>query len=255
MPATSIDEVIEKLEAIIQTSKNEQTTMGYFAALYQKVTIEIKSRLGTNYFDDDERMEKLDVIFANRYLSAYNDYKNGKAITKSWKTAFELSKNNQLIVLQHLLLGINTHINLDLGIAASEVVDGTTLEGLKADFNRINEVLAALVDDVQNDLAEILPKLTYLLKILKRTDDVFINFSMKVARDAAWRFANELVFEDDEIGRNHLISKKDEDVVQLSKIITSPGIFDGLICKIIRFGERGTPADKINALKSKNSPC
>jgi len=57
MTTTSIDEVIEILETIIETSKNEQSTMRYFAALYQKVTIEIKSRLGTNYFDDDERME------------------------------------------------------------------------------------------------------------------------------------------------------------------------------------------------------
>ena len=91
MTTTSIDEVIEILETIIETSKSEQSTMRYFAALYQKVTIEIKSRLGTNYFDDDARMKKLDVIFANRYLSAYDDYKNGKAITKSWKMAFKYS--------------------------------------------------------------------------------------------------------------------------------------------------------------------
>lgn len=89
-----------------------------------------------------------------------------------------------------------------------------------------------------------------MLKIVRKTDDIFINFSMKLARDSAWKFANELVFEDDKIIRDNLISKRDDYVVQLSKIITSPGIFEGIICRIIRLGERGTPSEKIDALKS-----
>ena len=80
MIAKTIDEVIENLEQIIQASKNEENTLGYFAALYQKVTINVKDKLNTNYFDDDKRMEQLDVIFANRYLSAYSNYRQGKAM-------------------------------------------------------------------------------------------------------------------------------------------------------------------------------
>jgi len=110
MPATTIDEVILHLEQIIQTSITEESAHGYFAALYQKVTITVKEKLGKNYFDDDARMERLDVIFANRYLAAYTSHKQGAEITKSWEAAFHAAETNDLIVLQHLLLGMNVSL-------------------------------------------------------------------------------------------------------------------------------------------------
>jgi len=48
MIAKTINEVIENLEQIIQTSKNDGSTLGYFAALYQKVTINVKDKLNKN---------------------------------------------------------------------------------------------------------------------------------------------------------------------------------------------------------------
>ena len=46
------------------------------------------------------------------------------------------------VILQHLLLGINAHINLDLGIAAVETSPGNQLAPLKNDFDMINKLLA-----------------------------------------------------------------------------------------------------------------
>jgi hypothetical protein len=249
MIAKTIDEVIENLEQIIQTSKDEESTLGYFAALYQKVTITIKENLNTNYFEDDERMEKLDVIFANRYLSAYSDYQQGNKISKSWKIAFDSSKNNSFIVLQHLLLGMNAHINLDLGIAASEISDKSTIDNLEADFNKINEVLGSLVDEVQNDLARIWPTLFRILKFFGKVDDLLVNFSMNIARNGAWKFANDLVNQDDESEKEALISTKDVKTEKFANLFTSHGIIEKIIFKIIRIGERGNVSDRIEALE------
>ena len=94
MEARTIDEVIASLEKIIESSKDTENPLGYFAALYQKVTITVKNKLGTNYFDDDARMEQLDVVFANRYLSAYFDFYGGNPISKSWEVAFEAAKDS-----------------------------------------------------------------------------------------------------------------------------------------------------------------
>ncbi|WP_199769311.1 DUF5995 family protein [Flavivirga eckloniae] len=248
MTATTIDEVIENLEQIIQQSISEESTFGYFAALYQNVTINIKEKLGKGYFDDDKRMEQLDVIFANRYLDAYSNYKVEKEITKSWEIAFKSSTNSMLIVLQHLLLGMNAHINLDLGIAASQVTDDKTIASLEPDFNRINELLATLVDEVQKDLAEIWPTLLKILKFSKRVDDFLIDFSMKFARNKAWEFANELV-KSKEVEKEKLIELKDNEVSKLSEKIIYPGILVKLLFIIIRIGERGKPSDKTRALE------
>ena len=61
----NIDKVIEKLTDIIDTSIQTKSRQGYFAALYRKVTIRIKEGIADNYFDNGERMERFDVIFAN----------------------------------------------------------------------------------------------------------------------------------------------------------------------------------------------
>ncbi len=144
-PATSIDGVIAQLSAIVEWSKQNNSRMGYFAALYRKVTIQVKKGIADNFFDDGPRMERLDVIFANRYIQACYQYQTGQTPTHSWVCAFEKTQRWWPIVLQHLLLGMNAHINLDLGIAAAETVPPEELQSLKGDFEKINNVLAGLV--------------------------------------------------------------------------------------------------------------
>jgi len=248
MIANTINEVIDELEVIIQNSINDESPLGYFAGLYKNVTINVKNKLGQNYFDDDLRMEKLDVVFANRYLQAYTDYNNGKSITKSWERTFTSSKNNSLIVLQHLLLGMNAHINLDLGIAAAQITTPSTLKDLHSDFNKINDILASLVEDVQNDLATIWPTLLKILKWTKNVDDFLVNFSMNLARDGAWKFANELSqakgFDQEQV----LILDRDKKISELSNLITDHGMIGRIIFAIIRWGERGTVSERIKAL-------
>ena len=82
-------------------------------------------------FDDGERMERLDVIFANFYIDAFEQYQNNQVITRSWKFAFETSERWWPIVLQHLLLGMNAHINLDLGVAAARTSPGDAIQELE----------------------------------------------------------------------------------------------------------------------------
>jgi len=124
----TIDNIIQDLEVIIQDCKKQQNPLGYFAALYQKVTIAVKQGIENDRFEDGPRMEQLDVVFASRYLDAYQTFKNKGTPTLSWQKAFDESPQKNLIILQHLFLGINAHINLDLGIATAEVMKGKPLE-------------------------------------------------------------------------------------------------------------------------------
>ena len=80
----NIDKIIEKLTDIIDTSIQTKSRQGYFAALYRKVTIRIKEGIAENFFDNGERMERFDVIFANRYLAAYEAYQNHDKPSQSW---------------------------------------------------------------------------------------------------------------------------------------------------------------------------
>ncbi len=248
MPAETIDQVIEQLDDIIDWSINRSSRLGYFAALYRKVTIKVKDGILDGYFEDAERMERLDVIFANRYLEAFEQQRQNIETTRSWKLAFEASNHWWPIVLQHLLLGMNAHINLDLGIAAARTSPGPAIHGLKNDFNKINEILASLVGGVQRDLAEVWPALRLLDRIGGKTDEAVINFSIEKARDHAWRVATDLapLPIDDQAPK---IDALDRGIVIVGRLIRHPGFIVGTVNKIIRICERGSIPKIIDTLK------
>ena len=248
MLANTIDEVIQLLDDIIEENKNIPSTLGYFAALYQKVTCKVKEGITNNFFEDGERMERLDVIFANRYLEAYHNYKNNEETSKSWLAAFDEADNYWIIVLQHLLLGMNAHINLDLGIAAATVSEGHDINNLKGDFDRINIILADLVHDVEKELSLIWNTLTKILKHTEKFDAFLIDFSMRIARDGAWKFAVELANapKDD---WTDLIEQRDITVANKTHLVIDPGFFIGLLLKIIRLEEKGSIKKKIEILQ------
>ena len=248
--ANTIDEVIAILETIIIESEKNNDPLGYFAALYQNVTICVKAGIANNYFEDGPRMEQLDIAFANRYLSALYPYKNKEAVPVSWKCAFDLSTNYWPIVLQHILMGINAHINLDLGTAAAEISRGKNLAELENDFNKINTILSTLVHEVENDLSTVWPALKYLLKWSGKVDDFLVDFSMKLAREGAWKYASQIVnVPETEIQGS--IDERDLRVANKVHIITKPGMIASIALGIIRITERGSVADKIQVLRKK----
>ncbi len=249
-PINTINDVINTLQQIVDDSIKNESTLGYFAALYLNVTIKVKEGIENNYFENGERMEKLDVIFAKRYIEAYFNFKENKPITSSWQKAFGITNKFWYIVLQHLLIGMNAHINLDLGIASAQVMEGKNIEDLKTDFNRINSILSSLVHEVEEDLSEIWPFLKTILKFTSKIDSFLIDFSMKLARDGAWKFATKLA----NTPKNDIdkaIDERDIDVAEKASIITKPGIIIQLIFMFIRIGERGSIADKIRDLSEK----
>jgi len=101
----TIEEVLEALDTIIARALEEGSRVGYFAAVYRKVTAKIAEGIATGFFDDGERMERLDVTFADRYLSSLSRYQSGGMATKSWELALQATAASRPIMLQHLLVG------------------------------------------------------------------------------------------------------------------------------------------------------
>jgi hypothetical protein len=189
---TSIDEVIDRLDEILRWAVAENSRIGYFSALYRGITDRIRQDIAEGRFEDGPRMELFDVTFANRYLEALEKYRSGEDPSRSWLFAFESAGGTRPVILQHLLLGINAHINLDLGIAAAEISKGSDLDALKGDFYAINETLAERVEEVQDQLARVSPLIFLLKHVDPNADRAIINFSITRARDQAWTVAELL---------------------------------------------------------------
>lgn len=242
--ATTIDEVIQLLDEIIEKSKLEQSPLGLFATLYREVTLKIKEGILEGSFQNGERMEKLDVIFANRYLKAYYQFKAKEKCSECWEFSFKKGEEYWPIVVQHLLLGINAHINLDLGIACAQVSTPESIFDLHSDYNKINEILNNLVEGVEKCLVEIWPTLTYILKLSGKIDNFFIDFSMKTARDGAWKYATEFVLLP-ENKRESSIQERDIKITKIARLVSNPGYFVSGVFNLIRLFEKGTVAQKI----------
>jgi len=195
MAVQTIDDVVSTLDTIVQHSYDNSSRLGYFAALYRRVTLAVRDGLNTGRFPNGPLLEELDVIFASRYLDALATFQSGGSPTRSWVVAFHGCDDSNLLILQQLLSGMNAHINLDLGIAAAQTSPGGQLPQLRADFDEINNVLAQLVGTVETEIAAVSPLIGDLEKIGLRTETSVINFSLQASRDYAWFVAERLAGE------------------------------------------------------------
>ena len=75
MTATTIDDVLDALAAIVADTTARRDPLGYFPALYRRVTLRVKDGIAQGLFDDGTRMDRFDAAFASAYLHAYDKYR------------------------------------------------------------------------------------------------------------------------------------------------------------------------------------
>ena len=236
MTISRIAEVITRLDEIVQQCRSSQNRIGYFAALYKRMTMAVSEGILQHAFEDSDRMNRLDVVFAQRYLDAFDAYNSGSSCSNSWKFAFDCCKTNDMIVIQHLLLGVNTHINLDLAIASATVAPGDAINGLANDFNRINSAIASLVDDVQESLCRVWLPMRLFGKIANGRERAVLNFSIDKARVTSW--CNALLLAAMDEGQQGMyIQQMDQVVYRLALGIQSPGPLAEMLVRTIHATE------------------
>lgn len=253
MLATNIPEVLTRLEEIIAWCRKVDSRMGYFAVLYHGMTKAVLEGIQNNSFQDGARMQRLDTIFANRYLKAWHAYTSNKPCSRSWKTTFDACRNDKLTVIQHLLLGINTHINLDLGIAAAETSPGDAIHDLEIDFGKINQLIAARSNSIQQRLADVWFPLRTLSRLSDGREDAIINFSISKAREVSWMNAVTLSLVQGN-ARDNYIGIIDDSVVVIADRVINPGIAFRLLLHPVRVMEPRDTSDIIDLLLKSPAP-
>lgn len=232
----TIQDVIAELEAISSLAVSEGARYGYFATLYLGMTRSVRDALGKGLYDNDTRMEHLCVVFAQRYLDAFSTWRAGKPPTRSWAIAFSQGQRDEITSIQHLLLGVNAHINLDLGIATSMVASGSDINLVKRDYDSINATIASLFNVVKSKLRTISWPIRFLDDMGGSVDDRIATFSIRIARDEAWRFANTLhtwpAFD-----HAKLIAERDAAIATFAQRIIDPGFTANLVLRPVKWAE------------------
>ena len=244
---TTIDEVISSLDTIVSECENSRSRVGYFPAMYNRVTRRVKEKIAAGVFEDNERMERFDVIFANRYLTAYHAYHRGAPCTESWSITFGAANKWSPMVIQHLLAAMNTHISLDLGIAAAGTQE-QDLDSLKNDFDQINDILDSLVDEVEAELRAIFHPLSTIDKLTGNVYKHVAHTGIVMARAGAWQVAQEYAKLQTNEARLAYIQARDQHVALIGKRILWPPAPVRFMTGQFRFLETGSIGHKVHVL-------
>lgn len=232
---TTIDQVIAAIHGVIDWSIANPSRLGYFAALYKRITIAIKKGIQDGLFDDGPRMERFDVTFASRYFAALNAYFHPAQfpeISGCWKVAFDGALQPGPIIVQHMLAGVNAHIDLDLGIAAEMVAPAKQIDSLHHDFNTVNAVLSSQVSAVVMEINSLSPVLADLYAVLMQHELDLIAEGLVIVRDDAWRFAKLLAATPGFVDPT-VIAVRDLKVKGLGELILNPPGFLERIVELI----------------------
>ncbi|MBL7878498.1 MAG: hypothetical protein JNN23_01350 [Chryseobacterium gambrini] len=245
----TIEEVLKKLDAIIIWAKENQSPVGYFACTYRIMTAQVLKGIQQKKFEDNARMTLLDIAFATRYLEAWEAYSKGQKCTNSWFLAFEAAKNKNLLILQHIFLGMNAHINLDLGISAASIMPYRKINPLKKDFENINNVIASINQKVQDSLNKICYPVELIDKLSNGKDNVVLDFAISKARDTSWATA-VIASNTPNFLRENMIGIVDYAAAKVATQILNPKILTPSLLKELKKCESNDVVKNIEILAS-----
>lgn len=239
--AESVEDVQRMLARFIEVARDENSADAYFALLYSWETRDIADAANAGAFDTPDELRRMIVTFANRYFAARHQYRANLPMSRSWALAFRAARSTSALVVQHILLAMNAHINVDLGIAAAET--GIAL----ADYGRVDTILARGVSRIQGALNRMTPVLRGLDLFGGEFDEMFTIFSLKAARRQAFALARRLLAAPLE-QRPSIVAEADDLALRFGHLLLDPPLRDRLWLAGVRLTERNVSPRQLLAI-------
>lgn len=245
MPVT-LDDVVQRLDNIIVTSINDDTRYGYYAAFARRVARSVRRDVRSKAFDNGKRMETLVVTLMNAYFRAYDAHRAGTPVAKCWEAAFSVLEDPRKVVLQHLLASLNAQVNYDLAMSiAMTTSDREALSSLRQDYFRLFAIFERELAAIDIKLDALSPWFGVIDVFFGRSEEKLIRFSLKIAREGAWKFAELLVQQRFDV---RLCIMQDALVAGLGYEIVHPRKFLHWMLRLVSGAEPKSPGDITKAL-------
>ncbi|KAI3646455.1 hypothetical protein MP228_009383 [Amoeboaphelidium protococcarum] len=185
-------------DMLVQLNKyfmQAQDNRAYFSQLYVAITTNaLKALDGTLpqkgiSFKNETWVRMLIGNFADYYRHALYQQESGDfdKVPRSWRAAFQYAQTDHLSIIQHLLLGVNAHINHDLAFSVNDSLRLHS-EHHRHDYQEYNKLvyitakplIESLVKLYTRDLVKLPSVITSIL------DRIFTQF-LALWRNIAWR--------------------------------------------------------------------
>ena len=238
---------LPELHELLEWSRAHGSPMGYFAALYFHTGRALEQGLARGWFRNPGVLSSVNDTFFDRYLAAFQAARTGVPTSSSWAAAFTAAQDEDLTVLQHLMLGMNAHINFDLAVAVSDALPPAALDDFHSDFQTMNRIFSGLVQDMAADLAVVWRPLRIVNRLLRREDQACVNCCLLLVRDEAWHNVLRLSRLEG-IAREQAIAELDERTTKIAHLMRRPGWPGTALARLVRRDEHGDVAQVIDDL-------
>jgi uncharacterized protein DUF5995 len=153
----------------------------------------LSDRRDPAFFAEEPAVIQLDRAFATLYFDAVAQYGAGDA-PPAWRIAFDAARSGRTNAVQDVFLGMNAHIQRDLPVALAGVglvdADGASR---KPDHDRVDEILSAVLDGIEDELADRYdPMISLADASPSPADEEGALETLKAWREEAWRNAERL---------------------------------------------------------------
>lgn len=188
-PFVSMADVRERLEALETLLLEQADRRSVFLTVYTRMTVEMIDAIDADEFADTDWMTRYLVRFAEYYRRAFKGFERGAydEVPDPWIVAFGTAMRGDALIVHDALLGINAHINYDLGLTLSEIGLDPNRSQKYMDHVRVNEILQRLVSVQRELLAErYAPGLSRVGDHLAGLDEHVSSIGLQHAREQAW---------------------------------------------------------------------
>ncbi len=224
----SEDPVIERMLALLQQWQAAGDANAIFLGCYQLMTSNTLAALGQGEFRDAAWVDRLLHRFADYYFVALDAHTRDPLTAPSvWQAAFAAAADPRVQPLQHLLLGVNAHINYDLVLTLVEVLrpEWASLSEAQraaryADHCGINAVIARTIDSVQDQvLTPAMPGLPLADALLGRLDERLASGLITRWRETVWNHTQRLLEARDSDQVQRVLLDVEGEALRLGRVI------------------------------------
>ncbi|HEX6306396.1 MAG TPA: DUF5995 family protein [Anaerolineales bacterium] len=190
--------ITERMQTQIHEWTRAYDRRAIFLNCYMFMTRNMLAAIESGEFHDPAWIRQLLHRFADYYFEALEAYeKRSPKTPKVWRRVHDVTQEEPIAVLQHLLLGINAHINYDLVLTLVELLEGEwkgldkPMRALRyADHCHVNAIIARTIDSVQDQVVEIfVPKMDLVDRLLGPFDEWMASRLITHWREEVWQHA------------------------------------------------------------------
>jgi hypothetical protein len=194
--ATQTPSALTRMQRLLDQWEPRADRRAIFLSCYSRMTRNMLLSLEKGLFNDPPWVNDLLEHFAAYYFNAMDAYDgNPLASPAVWQQTFSAAADPRTRPVQHLLLGVNAHINYDLVLALIDVLEPewpalTESRRLQryADHCQINDIIAHTIDEVQDEVLECYsPAMDLIDRAFGRLDEFLIARLISGWRDQVWR--------------------------------------------------------------------